>query len=125
MKIYTRLFALLLCVLLLFALPSPALADIAPPEQNPGSNPSSDAGTTQVRMLEELVTIIPGPEVTINQYLTALQADVLAEFWMLNTGPEDETMQVRFPSPTQTATLLMAIIHPHCRISLPRLMARW
>jgi hypothetical protein len=74
MKNLTRLLLSAFCVFFPMALPSSALADIAPPEQLPGSNPGSGSAVTQVRMQEELVSITVGPEVVSPEGLPALQS---------------------------------------------------
>lgn len=74
MKNLTRFLLCAFCVFFPLALPSSALADIAPPEQLPGSNPVTDVQTTQVRMQEELVSITVGPEVVSPEGLPALQS---------------------------------------------------
>ena len=52
---------LILSVIALFAFPSVALADVAPPINPPGSNPEPGTDTTQVRMVSENVLIdVPG-----------------------------------------------------------------
>lgn len=79
---------------LLAALPTPVHADIAPPEQPPGSNPQPGAETTQVRMLSETVTmdiLSMVPSGSLGQAL------VTASFTMRNTGSSEEKMAVRFP----------------------------
>ncbi|GIV83310.1 MAG: hypothetical protein KatS3mg052_0317 [Candidatus Roseilinea sp.] len=70
-------------------------ADIAPPEQAPGSNIQPE-GTTRVQMAAERVTIevlrVKGAR---NTGLPV--ANVVASFTMRNTGDAPETMTVRFP----------------------------
>ena len=72
------------------ALPSVALADVAPPHQPPGFNPGPGNEVTQVRMQAETVTIdvlaVDPP-----------QAHVSAFFTMHNLGSATESMAVRFP----------------------------
>ncbi|MCS6848964.1 MAG: hypothetical protein RMN52_14765 [Anaerolineae bacterium] len=79
----------------LFLLPAPARADIAPPEQAPGSN-IQPAGATQVQMAAERVVIevlrVKGARDT-----GLPVANVVASFTMRNTGNAAETMTVRFP----------------------------
>lgn len=79
---------------LLAALPTPVHADIAPPEQPPGSNPQPGAETTQVRMVSETVTmdiLSMVPSGSLGQAL------VTASFTMRNLGSSEEKMAVRFP----------------------------
>jgi len=79
---------------LLAAMPSAAHADIAPPEQPPGSNPQPGAETTQVQMISETVTmdiLSMVPSGSLGQAL------VTASFTMRNLGSSEEKMAVRFP----------------------------
>src|SRR5689334_22132013 len=89
---WARIFilALFACV----ALPIPARADIAPPEQPPGASIVPGVEFTQVRMLAESVylTVLSTP---LPQYLG--QAKTEAIFLMRNLGTAQERMQVRFP----------------------------
>jgi hypothetical protein len=83
--------ALVLAALCAVALSSTvAKADVAPPQQPPGSNPGPGNETTQVRMMAETVTIdvlaVDPP-----------QAHVTALFTMRNLGSSAESMAVRFP----------------------------
>jgi len=71
----------------------PALADIAPPYQPPGSNPQPDSNSTQVRMMAETVTIEVGP----GSGDSLGKAQVTADFSMRNLGGEAENLAVRFP----------------------------
>jgi len=91
--------ALLLGALLLQ--PVPVHADVAPPEQPPGSNPAPYNGaTTQVEMAAETVTItVGGMAVLTNPTFEdeAVEASVNAVFTMRNSGSASESMQVRFP----------------------------
>ena len=81
-------------VLLLLLLPTPAMADIAPPDQPPGANPVPGSSSTHVRMLSENVLI----EVQLKAPPGSLgQARVTASFTMRNLGSASETMAVRFP----------------------------
>ncbi|BCX03147.1 MAG: hypothetical protein KatS3mg053_1085 [Candidatus Roseilinea sp.] len=79
----------------LFMLPASVRADVAPPEQAPGSN-IQPAGATRVQMTEERVVIevlrIKGARDT-----GLPVANVVASFTMRNTGNTAETMTVRFP----------------------------
>jgi tetratricopeptide (TPR) repeat protein len=77
-------------ILTLLLLAIPARADVAPPEQPPGANPGPDAETTQVRMVDEVVTI----DVLAEE---PARAHVTAEFSMRNLGAQAESMDVRFP----------------------------
>lgn len=73
---------------------TPSLADIAPPQQPPGSNLVPGKDSTQVRMLAETVLI----EVQADAPAGSLgQARVSADFTMRNLGSQDEAMAVRFP----------------------------
>jgi hypothetical protein len=49
--------SLALLILILFAFPSMALADVAPPANPPGSNLQPGSETTQVRMMAETVLV--------------------------------------------------------------------
>ena len=81
-------------LLILFAFPSDARADVAPPLFPPGSNPQPGAEITQVRMAAETVVI----EVLKNITPQSLgRARVTADFSMHNLGTTDESMAVRFP----------------------------
>ncbi len=90
-----RAFAVLVIVLSMLAAPASSVhADVAPPEQPPGSNPQPGAETTQVRMVSETVTldilsIVPAGSLG--------QALVNASFTMRNLGSAAESMAVRFP----------------------------
>ncbi len=79
----------------LILLAAPIRADIAPPEQAPGSNIQPE-GATRVQMAAERVTIevlrVKGAR---NTGLPV--ANVVASFTMRNTGNAAETMTVRFP----------------------------
>lgn len=90
-----RLFAaaLLCCLLSLTLTAAPVMADVAPPEQPPGANPSPD-GSTMVRMTEETV-LISISDLFVEGSLG--RANVTASFTMLNTGSETEKMYPRFP----------------------------
>lgn len=86
---------LIVLLLFLFAFTLPAQADIAPPEQPPGTNIEPGVENTQVRMLSETVLI----EVQKNTPANSLgQAKVSAEFVMENLGTASESMVVRFPA---------------------------
>ena len=82
---------LLVGVLLLVGMATPARADIAPPEPPYGTNPIPGAETTHVRMVSETVLM----EVDVEGL-----AHVTADFYMRNVGSETESMQVRFPFDT-------------------------
>lgn len=89
-----HLFGFTLVIAALFILKGVVFADIAPPEQPPGSNPHPGTQTTQVRMLAETVLI----DVLADSPKDSLgQAQVSAEFQMQNLGVEPETLLVRFP----------------------------
>ncbi len=76
--------------LILLFLVVPVRADVAPPEQPPGANPGPDSETTQVRMVDEVVTL----DVLAEE---PARAHVTAEFTMRNLGSQAESMDVRFP----------------------------
>lgn len=81
---------------LLFALTlsSGAWADVAPPEQPPGSNISPNGqGQTQVVMSAESIII----EVRPSMDTATATAKVMGDFVMRNTGTAAEAMAVRFP----------------------------
>jgi hypothetical protein len=82
--------ALLLAILCLAALPSTAKADVAPPQNPPGSNPGPGSGTTRVRMAAETVVI----EVLEQD---PARAHITANFTMNNPGDTTEDLAVRFP----------------------------
>jgi hypothetical protein len=87
-------FSLALCLLIFFAVPGTVLADIAPPQNPPGSNLDPGAETTQVRMVAEIVLI----EVQKDTMPGSLGwAHVTADFTMRNLGDTSESMAVRFP----------------------------
>jgi hypothetical protein len=85
---------LILGVGLVFPLPKPVSADVAPPQQPPGANLSPANEFTQVRMIEETVVLDVLPETDLTQMG---QARVWAEFIMKNLGSESESLLVRFP----------------------------
>lgn len=87
-------FLLLLLLAMMFAMPYDVRADVAPPEQPPGSNLQPSGETTQVRMLAETVTLVvqPGSSDKDLGY-----AHVIADFTMHNTSTADESMAARFP----------------------------
>ena len=88
-----RLVVLAMLIVLLF-MPSPALADIAPPDQVPVSNPSPGGEGTQVRMMAETVTLD-----ILAKYPSDVMglAKVKADFTMRNLGDQEEKMAVRYP----------------------------
>jgi hypothetical protein len=90
-----HLFVILMVIVITFSLsPTPARADIAPPQQPPGSSLEPGEEGTQVRMLAETVIIDVQrhtPEGSLGQ------AQVTATFKMQNQGESPETMAVRFP----------------------------
>ena len=80
-----------LVIVVLFASPSSALADVAPPNNPPGSNLQPGSDSTQVRMLAETVLIEVKPTKDLGT------ARVTADFTMHNLGSAAETIPVRFP----------------------------
>lgn len=87
-------FTFVLSIVILFAVPSAALADIAPPYNPPGSNLNTGAEITQVRMVAEIVLI----DVRKDTMPGSLgRARVTADFTMRNLGDTAESMAVRFP----------------------------
>jgi hypothetical protein len=78
----------------MFAFPSIARADVAPPANPPGSNLQPGTDTTQVRMMAETVVIDVNNDTTPNSLGSAA---VTADFTMRNLGSSDESMAVRFP----------------------------
>jgi tetratricopeptide (TPR) repeat protein len=83
-----------LLILILFAFPSSARADIAPPIYPPGSNLEPGSEITQVRMVAETVLIDVQDDTTPHSLGSAR---VTADFTMRNLGSESESMAVRFP----------------------------
>ncbi len=90
--IWTRIFMLVLFASLLT--PISARADVAPPEQPPGTNIVPGSESTQVRMVAETVTlrVLSSPSVNYPG-----QAKTEAVFMMRNLGQAEEKMEVRFP----------------------------
>ncbi len=88
-----RIFVVLL-LFAIFAFPSAALADMAPPANPPGSNLQPGTETTQVRMMAETVLIDVKNDTTPNNLGSAA---VTADFTMRNLGSNDESMAARFP----------------------------
>lgn len=86
--------AFTILILILFAFPSTALADVAPPINPPGSNPQPGSETTQVRMVAETVLIDVQKDTTPD---SLGRAHVTADFTMHNLGNTAENMAVRFP----------------------------
>ena len=86
--------AFVLSIVILFALPSSVLADIAPPQNPPGSNLDPGSEVTQVRMLAETVVVDVQKDST---YGSLGRAHVTADFTMQNLGNESERLAVRFP----------------------------
>jgi len=78
----------------MFAFPSVALADMAPPTNPPGTNLQPGAETTQVRMMAETVLIDVKNDTTPGSLGSAA---VTADFTMRNLGSNDESMAARFP----------------------------
>jgi len=89
--------------MVLFGAPAPVLADVAPPEMPPGSNPVPGEEQTQVQMLAETVIleVQPNPYPRGEEYkdwnLVDDWAMVTATFTMRNQGNQAETMEARFP----------------------------
>jgi len=94
-KVILMCAALLALVLAAVLAIRPALADIAPPQMPPGSNPEAETIDTKVRMMEEKVVIEVLEETNPDEMGTAW---VWAEFQMKNMGDVPERMMVRFPS---------------------------
>jgi len=93
MRIKIGILVLILTLLVvLFPVPS-AKADVAPPQQPPGSAPNP-GGETQVRMLSELVNI---NVLKSSPSGSQGQAAVNANFVMRNLGSQIEHLNVRFP----------------------------
>jgi len=88
-----RIFVVLLWFAM-FAVPSAALADMAPPANPPGSNLQPGTETTQVRMMAETVLIDVKNDAMPNSLGSAA---VTADFTMRNLGSNDESMAARFP----------------------------
>lgn len=87
-------FAFVLSIIILFAVPSSVLADIAPPQNPPGSNLNPGSEVTQVRMLAETVLVDVQKDITPG---SLGRAHVTADFTMQNLGNESERLAVRFP----------------------------
>jgi len=86
--------AFVLSIITLFAIPSSALADIAPPQNPPGSSLDPGSEITQVRMVAETVLI----ELRKDSNPTSVgNAHVTADFTMRNLGTAVENLAVRFP----------------------------
>ncbi|MCJ7622477.1 MAG: hypothetical protein MUO76_03165 [Anaerolineaceae bacterium] len=86
--------AIALLLIVIFMVTTPAYADIAPPEQPPGSNLLPEGESTQVRMMAETVLL----DVQADAPADSLgQARVTASFSMRNLGTSPETMGVLFP----------------------------
>ena len=83
-----------LFVCAMFAFPSVALADMAPPANPPGTNLQPGTETTQVRMMAETVLIDVKNDTTPNSLGSAA---VTADFTMRNLGSNEESMAARFP----------------------------
>jgi hypothetical protein len=105
MKKRTILLSGLLAAFAFFTLlVQPALADVAPPFQPPGSNVAPGSEPTQVQMTAEEVIIevqtgpYPGtPPDNRGGNLVDDWARVTATFWMVNQGSTTEQMEVLFP----------------------------
>jgi tetratricopeptide (TPR) repeat protein len=93
-EINMKQFSLVLLIIILFAFPSSARADIAPPIYPPGSNLEPGSEGTQVRMAAETVLIDVQDDTTPDSLGSAR---VTADFSMRNLGSESESMAVRFP----------------------------
>ncbi len=90
----TKRLLVTVCVLVLTFIPMPARADVAPPQQPPGSNPQPGTEATQVRMVAETVQI----DIIAGAFPNSLgQAKVTADFTMRNLGETAESMAARFP----------------------------
>ena len=87
-------FVFVLSIIILFAIPSPVRADIAPPQNPPGSNLDPGSEVTQVRMLAETVLVDVQKDIA---YGSLGRAHVTADFTMQNLGTESERLAVRFP----------------------------
>ncbi len=85
---------LILLLIALFAFPSAALADVAPPINPPGSNPEPGNEGTRVRMVSENVLISVNADTAPGSLGSAR---VTASFNMRNLGASEESMAVRFP----------------------------
>lgn len=100
-RMCVKCIALALLVSVIIFRPAPVHADVAPPEQPPGSNPSPYNGeSTNVEMTAETVTITVGNVVSLANpgfEDETVEADVKAVFTMKNTGTSTESMKVRFP----------------------------
>src|SRR5271169_2858070 len=88
-----RIFVVLL-LFAMFAFPSAALADMAPPASPPGPNLQSGTETTQIRMMAETVLIDVKNDTMLNSLGSAA---VTADFTMRNLGLNVERMAARFP----------------------------
>lgn len=87
-------FAFVLSIIILFMVPASVLADIAPPQNPPGSNLDPGSEVTQVRMLAETVLVDVQKDIA---YGSLGRAHVTADFTMQNLGKESERLAVRFP----------------------------
>jgi hypothetical protein len=85
---------LVVLILSVIVVPTPARADVAPPDQPPGVNPIPGKENTQVSMLAETVTMSVLKQ---SEDPKIGQAKVDAVFTMRNLGSAAEGMQVRFP----------------------------
>ncbi len=94
MKIFLRSFISLVLLFVIFLIPNPVKADMAPPSKPPGSNLAPGEEITQVRMVAETVVI----DVQSDSGADGLgRAKVTAHFTMRNLGDETESMAARFP----------------------------
>jgi hypothetical protein len=99
LKYTLKIVAFVFLVLMILGMPLPVQADVAPPEQSPGSNPVPGSEITQVQMVsEEVLLVIKSVSKGTAYYANSrVQADVSAHFDMKNQGKSDESMQARFP----------------------------
>ncbi|MBI3167723.1 MAG: hypothetical protein HYZ22_04545 [Chloroflexi bacterium] len=87
-------FFLTILLILSFAIPHAAHADVAPPETVPGSNLNPGVESTQVRMVAETVTLTVSQDPADEN---GAVAKTEAVFTMRNLGTAEEKMNVRFP----------------------------
>lgn len=82
-----------------FLFGAPAKADVGPPPiYSQGGILQTDAEATSVSMVAEDVTLKYGQPEGENSWDMVMPVHVTAHFTMRNTGTEDETLQVFFPS---------------------------
>ncbi len=87
---WLKIVSICVAVIALFSFAAPARADVAPPQQPPGANLEPGTETTQVRMVDEVVTLDVLAEEPAHAHVTA-------NFSMRNLGSQAESMAVRFP----------------------------